>query len=102
MQIQTLYDLQLYMFVFVIPIIALIMCIVFGLFALVLEVFKQAKPQTAKVVIVVAGCVIIAWLVYTWKSGQGTEANRALIRRLERDYKDLQEEVIDLQIRRLQ
>ncbi len=99
MKIATMYDLQLLMFVFVIPGIAMIFMFVFGAIGVVLEIFKCQKPQITKYIVIVSGCILIAWFLYTWKSGETTEANRALIDRLERDYRSLQSEVSYIKMR---
>lgn len=96
MEISNLYDLQLLMFVFIIPCGAVILIVIFGLLGVLLEVFKEKKPQTAKFIVMIAGCILIAWIVYTWKTGERTEANRELINRLERDYRILDSEVDDI------
>lgn len=102
MQISTLHDVQLLMFVLIVPAVAMGLCFIFGILGLLLEVFKEKKIQTSKVMLIVSGCILIAWLLYTWKTGESTEANKALIRRLERDYRILEEKVSDLQIRRIE
>lgn len=96
MQILTLYDVQLLMFVLVIPGVAMILMLMFGLLGILFEVFKGKKPQTAKFIVIASGWILIAWIVFTWKTGERTEANRALIQRLERDYRVLQNEMNDL------
>lgn len=99
MKITTMYDIQLLMFVFVVPCAAMIFMFVFGLIGVTLEVFKCRKPMITKYVVVVSGCILIAWFLYTWKSGETTEANRVLIHRLERDYRSLQDEVSEIKAR---
>lgn len=99
MKITTMYDIQLLMFVFVIPCAAIIFMFVFGVIGVSLEIFKCKKPQITKYMIIVSGCILIAWFLYTWKSGERTESNRELIYRLERDYRSLQYDVSEIKAR---
>lgn len=92
MQINNLYDVQILMFVLIVPLTAIFLICIFGALGILLEVFKGGRPQTAKIIVIVAGVILVAWLLYTWKSGERTEANRALIQRLERDYNALRGE----------
>ena len=80
----------LMMFVLIVPCVAMVLLFLFGLLAVLLEVFGKNQPQTAKFIVVTCGCILIAWFLYTWKSGESTEANRDLINRLERDYRVIQ------------
>ncbi len=99
MKITTMYDIQLLMFVFVVPCVAMGLMFVFGVIGVLLEIFKCHKPNITKYVVIISGCILIAWFLYTWKSGETTEANRELINRLERDYRSLQSEVSDIRVR---
>jgi len=99
MKITTLHELQLLMFVFIVPCAAMGFMFIFGVIGVILEIFKCHKPNITKYVVIISGCILIAWFLYTWKSGETTEANRALINRLERDYRLLQSEVIDIKMR---
>lgn len=99
MKIATMYDIQLLMFVLIVPCAAMVFMFVFGVIGVLLEIFKCHKPNITKYLVIISGCILIAWFLYTWKSGETTEANRALINRLERDYRSLQSEVSEIKIR---
>lgn len=99
MKITTMYDIQLFMFVFLVPCVAMSFMFIFGLIGVALEVFKCHKPIITKYIVIVSGCILIAWFLYTWKSGETTKSNRALINRLERDYRLLQSEVSEIKVR---